>query len=216
MLTPIAAWLLVLMTALLPAEQGAVVPTPSDNRETATERASRYEGIADAIAAIAYDPAELPVFSGPDGRAKTAALLLSISYWESGGWNKVVDFGIAPRGIGDHGTSHCLAQVRLSPGMRTRHGFSARDLVEDRRACFRAALAIVRDSFRSCARSTPLDRKLAVYTSGKCNAGLRESRLRMRTALGLYEAYAPPGEDRAFIREAEDVLPVRATATSLD
>lgn len=187
----IYAWVLVLMTTLLPAEKGAAVPTPRDNRETTSERADRYREIAAAIADVAFDPEEEPVLAGGEGRAKTAALLVAVSYWESGGWNKVVDYGVGARGRGDSGTSHCLAQVRLSPGMRTRHGFSAEDLTRDRRACFRAALAIMRDSFRSCGRGRPLEWRLAVYASGRCGAGLRESTLRVRTAMRVYAANRP-------------------------
>ncbi len=178
---PLYAWVLVLMTTLLPAEKGAAVPTSPDNRETAPERAERYAQIAAAIADVAFDPDEAPVFAGEAARARTAALLVAISYWESGGWNKVVDFGLGPSGRGDGGTSHCLAQVRLSPGARTRHGYGASDLTRDRRACFRAALTLARESFARCGR-VPLERRLAVYASGRCDAGVRESARRVHTA----------------------------------
>jgi len=48
--------------------------------------------------AIAYDPAEDPLFEGEDGRLKTALLLLSIAYhesrWDSKALNPAGDAGI--------------------------------------------------------------------------------------------------------------------------
>ena len=203
--TPISAWIFTLMVTLLPVEKGAAVPTPKDNRETVEEREDRYHGIAKAIEEVVFDDNEEPLFKGEDGRRKTAALLVAVTYFESGGWNKVVDFGIGPRGRGDGGTSHCLAQVRLSPGMSTRHGYSAEDLTFDRAKCFRAALAIARDSFRSCGPNVPLDRKLAVYASGRCDAGLKESATRMKTAQRIFKTVPLPsyGDDET----RADLLP---------
>ena len=44
---------------------------------------ARFTEIASDIAAVVYDPEEEPLFSGEDGRAKTALLLASIAAHES-------------------------------------------------------------------------------------------------------------------------------------
>lgn len=148
---------------------------------------TRYAEIANDAVAVAFDPAEKPIFSGPLGRTKTAALLLSIASFESG-FAKDVDEGTRR---GDGGRSWCLMQVNLgSARIRVedqetfaysfdgKTGWSGKDLADDRKKCFRAALRIARVSYRACG-------DLSVYTSGKCakdepKAKAREARAKAR------------------------------------
>jgi hypothetical protein len=83
-----------------------------DAIETPEEGKARYERIADAAIAVAYDPDEKPIFGGKYGRAKTLALILSIAYFESG-YRKDVDLNLGPLARGDKGESWCMMQFRL-------------------------------------------------------------------------------------------------------
>ena len=116
--------------------------TPSESIDDARDR---YESIARDVVSVAFDESESPVFSGPEGRTQTALLMLSVASYESG-YRKKVDDG---RRLGDHWHSYCLMQVRVGTGV-TREGWTGRDLVTDRRLCFRAGLHILRSSFGAC------------------------------------------------------------------
>ena len=75
------------------------VPLYAQTAESKEEALARYESIAQDVAAVAYDDQESPLFSGPNGRAQTALLMLSIASYESS-YRKTVDDGT---GLGDHG-----------------------------------------------------------------------------------------------------------------
>lgn len=174
-------------------------------KETEEQALERYGSITSDLIRVVYDPNEKPLFSGPRGRAKTAALLLSIANSESGGFRRDVDYGIGENASGDSGESHCLMQVRLSKvlpeegnsrrkivldtpfySFSTTEGFGASDLVQNRQACFRSALHIIRHSLHSCSRR-PLDERLGIYTSGHCDKGIRASKIRMGNALKIFD-----------------------------
>lgn len=171
-----------------------------DARESEEEARERYSHIVHDLLSVTYDPSERPLFSGPMGRARTTALMLSVAQTESG-FRRDVDFGIGKDAKGDSGESHCLMQVRLSKaradGKTDRRitlngpyyafttasdsGFGGEDLLADRKTCFRAALHIMRQSFHSCHR-LPVEERLGIYTSGDCERGRRSSRVRMLQA----------------------------------
>jgi len=81
-------------------------------KETLEEGTLRYAEIADAVRDVIYDPIERPVFGGRYGRARTMALVLSISLYESG-YRKDVDLNIGKLARGDGGKSWCLMQLQL-------------------------------------------------------------------------------------------------------
>lgn len=167
---PIITWLVALMVLLSPPDRGAAagrfVP---DARETTEERLERYRGIATAVAAVAFDPAEPAAFGGASGRHATATLLLGLSWMESG-WRRDVDLGRGKEARGG-GMDSCLMQIRLGKGETTREGWDWQELVGDREKCFRAGLRIVRRSMAAC-RELPLEHRLSAYATGSCHASL--------------------------------------------
>src|SRR5205823_6059111 len=76
MLKALTTYLLSAMLSWMPARN-------QQHRETADAAQARYETIAADVAATALDPNEPPVYQGPDGRVKTALVLLSLAFWES-------------------------------------------------------------------------------------------------------------------------------------
>jgi len=164
------------LVAYLVAAMVGWVPAHAQPQESPDEVMDRYESIARDAATVALDPDEAPLFGGPDGRARTALLMLSVASYESG-YRKRVDDG---RGRGDNGRSFCLMQIRVGTGA-TGEGWTGPDLVEDRTRCFRAALHILRKSFGIC-HSLPVEDRLSAYASGSCTAGTEASRRRILRA----------------------------------
>ncbi|HXN33946.1 MAG TPA: hypothetical protein VN894_18880 [Polyangiaceae bacterium] len=149
---------------------------------------ARYQSIARDVVSVALDESEAPVFEGPDNRTQTALLMLAVASYESS-FNKRVDDGTRR---GDNGHSYCLMQVHVGQGA-TREGWNARQLIEDRKLCFRAALHILQASFAAC-RKLPFDDRLSAYASGHCFADAVISRSRVWRARAWWEAHAPPRE----------------------
>lgn len=123
-----------------------------------------FEEVAHDVADVAMDPKEAPVFAGPLGRERTALLLLSIAFYESGGFARDVDQG---RKLGDGGRSHCLMQVWLRKG----------ESVPTRGACMRLGLSRVRESFALCHAQSSRD-WLGGYVRGHCGPGDEVARRR--------------------------------------
>jgi hypothetical protein len=185
----LVAWMVGIMMSTAPPGRAF----PAEFVETKEDGAQRYAAIARSIAQVALDPNEEPVFGGELGRVRTAALLLSISYFESG-WRNDVDLGLGGRARGDAGRSWCLMQVMVGNG-RTAEGWTGLDLVASRERCMRAGLHLVRRSTQAC-RGRPVDQWLNAYASGRCEAGVPESRARMSKAkrwFSTYESAAPAG-----------------------
>jgi hypothetical protein len=121
----------------------------------------RYIEIARAIA----DASDAdPVFEGEDGAARTAAYLTSIAWHES---------AFSPDAVGLLGE---LGLWQIHPN----HGIAASILRDPRRA---APIAIeeIRRSVRAC-DALPERHRLALYASGDCRRGRRESEHRVRLA----------------------------------
>jgi hypothetical protein len=155
--------------------------------ERREETLERYTAIARDIAAVALDPAEPPLFGGPQGRAQTALLLASVAFYESGGYRRDVDFGIGKRARGDSGRSWCILQVNIGDGT-TAERWTGRDLVDDRQKCLRVGLRRMRQSFEWCKAEAFMDR-LSGYTTGRCVEGDDYSHRRMRRALEFWGAH---------------------------
>lgn len=157
---------------------------------------------------------KVEVSDDPIGRAKTLAVMLSIARSESGGYRRDVDFNIGKLARGDGGKSWCLMQIQLSkPDAKGRtstrialkgdqyeyvyskdKGFGGEDLIADRKACFRVALHMARESFRACA-ALPVEDRLSVYAGGNCEDGRPQSRVRVGNAIRWLAAKAPPSSD---------------------
>lgn len=175
MMTPFATWLAALMLSW---------STPK-GRAPELERVEVANRAANALEAVAFDPAEQPMFRGESGRAKTAILLAAIAARESS-MRPSVERGVKR---GDGGTSWCFMQVNIRKGMRitfardvdeaklapvlfwnaaNEYGDTGQDLADDPTKCARYALHIARHSTRTC-------RDLTYYTSGHCGRGVRAS-----------------------------------------
>lgn len=189
----VRAWILALMTLRHPLTHAAVDHAPPWARETVEQRQARYEAIAEAIEEVVFDPAEKPLFAGPEGRYRTAAVIVAIADMESG-FRRDVDLGLGPRARGG-GTDSCPMQIRLGKGQRTREGYAFEDLVgEGHRAnCYRAGLHLVRLSYGSCARLAP-EYRLTAYAAGNCHseAGQEKSKARVLLARRLLARHMPP------------------------
>jgi hypothetical protein len=149
----VAAWVLSLLLFLQP---------------DAPWRAS-YEETARAIAAAAAE-AE-PLFPGPDGRARTAALLVAVAYHES---------RFRPDAVGDGGRSFGLFQHQRGGASNFTPTVAAP-----------RALASLRASRQAC-RARPEGEQLAAYASGRCDRGLEASRARMALGRALVTRRPPP------------------------
>jgi hypothetical protein len=156
-------------------------PGDHDYYERREETLERYAAIARDVAEVALDPAEAPLFGGPQGRVQTGLLLASVAFYESGGYRRDVDLGIGKKARGDSGRSWCLMQINLGDGM-TAERWSGRDLVLDRQKCLRVGLRRMRESFDMCKGEVFVDR-LSGYTTGRCTADDDFSHRRMKRAL---------------------------------
>jgi hypothetical protein len=155
---------------------------PELHGESPAAYQARRQAIVEDAQAVASDPAEVPVFTGPDGRARTAMLMLAIARFESG-FCKLVDEG---KQLGPQGEV-CVMQVmvdaeyRKNVGMVTAEGWTRADLAADRRKCMRAALHKIQTSFRVCGDAKhPLNVAhkalqgadlLTLYTGTRCSEG---------------------------------------------
>ena len=156
-MNPLTTYILAFMLARAPVESHRFTGA------TDAQTTARYAGIAADIADVSMDPEEPPVFSGDDGRVKTAMLLASITLFESGGYRADVD---ELRHRGDGGQAVCLAQIHPWKGER----------IVDRPSCLRAALRHLRSSFASC-------HSMSGYTVGRCEEHEPKAELRIRTAI---------------------------------
>ena len=140
-----------------------------------------YESTAQAIAKVVAE--EEPLFAGEMGREKTAAVLVSIAWFES---------TFDPHATGDHGRSHGLYQIQ------------GKGELSDPVDATRAALSLVRASFRVC-RARTMDERLGWYAAGgnDCERGLRESRHRLLKAKWLVKNHAPPAATMAVAEPVE-------------
>lgn len=132
-----------------------------------------YERTARAIATAAQEAP--PLFEDDEDRSKTAALLVSIAWFE-GSFN--------PAAKGKQGE---LGTFQAKPGKLAPEAFRP-DFPEDVETQARVALRMVRQSFASCKRNRPEER-LAEYTSGFCDAGLEAARNRWSKARWLARRY---------------------------
>jgi hypothetical protein len=173
----------------LVAAMNTWVPMKAQHHERLEHATARYESIARDVAAVALDDSEEPLFEGNDGRVQTAVFLLAIASFESD-FRLPVDQGI---GRGDHGDSYCLMQIRVGAGT-TREGWTGRQLVTDRKLCFRAALHILHGSFNIC-HTLPIEDRMSAYATGRCLRNVDVVRQRMDRARSWWTAHAPPPDE---------------------
>jgi hypothetical protein len=183
-------WLVAVITSWAPP--GRPQMTYPDATETAEEAVARYRSIASDALDVAYDESEAPLFGGAEWRARadTALMLLAVALKESG-FRKDVDTGLGKMAKGDGGRSVCLMQINVGTGTVPVDGvigtWGADTLLQDRKNCFRAALHLMRRSFRQCQGGSDL--RLAAYASGSCDKGHQASQNRMRAFLRARDRY---------------------------
>jgi hypothetical protein len=158
--------------------------------------ATRYEAIARDLASVVEAPEVAPLFEGEQARARTALLVLSVAYWESGGFARGVDDGSV---LGDSGRSYCLMQIKLGK-RRTSEGWSGRDLVSDRTKCFRVGMRMMRESMAACVRLPEKDR-LSGYVRGRCMREDSVSSIRVALAERWWKRHAAELPTNAQMRQ---------------
>lgn len=195
------AWMVGFMVAVAPPGRTTFYAEAQESREVAL---ARYDSIAKDIVEVVFDPQTKPLFTGDQGRVRTATVVLSIMLHE-GGFMRNADFGIGKFGRGDGGKSWCLMQINVGKGRtmswNTKYdrlprfgddpkdivpGLTGPELVADRKNCIREGLKVLRLSFGACP-GLPLEQKLRVYGSGNCNGAVEGSAIRMRSAIKLWE-----------------------------
>jgi hypothetical protein len=209
---PIIAWVFSFIVAVAPPDRRHF---SEGDRETKEEALARYESIARDLVDVVYSSKMKALFAGPDGRAKTAALVLSMMRFESD-FRRDVDFGIAA-GRGDHGRSFCLMQIQTGSGRtwpwnkvkqrfaldkdppeEVEIGWTGEELLQDRKKCVTAGLRIAKMSFNACG-SLPEVERLRVYASGSCGRGVKESVNRFALANRWYKDHPVPMQDAAVL-----------------
>lgn len=234
-LETVIAWIVSLLVAASPIGRPQYYP---DAKESAEATTARYTSITKDLIDVVYDPAERPLFPGPKGRAQTVTVLLAIASFESGGFRRDVDLGLGKYAKGDGGRSWCLEQVQLGQaganGKTTRRilvnpngtftfttdpnqGWGGEDLVQDRKKCFRAGLAVARVSFGACGNIETKD-KLKAYAAGNCSEdGVAASRLRMGLAMRWMASKMPTFTDsEALAWKAAASAPKTASIGPID
>jgi hypothetical protein len=202
-MNPIVSWLFAMMVAFAPPEKTSKAYQFPGHEETVEQKTARYQSIAQDLYDVVYDPDADPVYGGPNGRRRTALLMLAIAFHESG-FAHDVDIGPCYRGRDgqsarcDHGKSACVMQLHVGEGT-TPEGYSQADLFADRKKCFRAALARIRSSLGECKHLDERHR-LNAYASGVCTRGDEQSEELMDLVdkFGAKVA-APPEDDAAYM-----------------
>lgn len=201
------AWMVAFITSYAPVGRPQFIP---EAKETKDETEIRYNSIATDIATVVME--EDPLFKGPHGRIKTATVMLSIMYHESG-FRKDVDLGKGALAKGDGGRSVCMMQLNIGggrtfdwnkvqkrfaldkdPPIEVEKGWDAKEIAADRKKCIRAGYRIMKHSFTLTA-SLPVTEWLRVYASGNAEGGSRESKNRMGLALKYFTEHTPDFND---------------------
>jgi hypothetical protein len=174
---------------------------PVTGWESRAEADTRRLSIATDIAAVAFDPAETPLFaSGNDyaSRANTALFLASIARYESR-FDVRVDTGHCeafPGGIKagwcDNGNAHTLWQHNIGNG-KTIDGWTKIDLIADRKKAVRAALHALQHSVKTCGKTYTGADAFSVYAQGFCGVS-EKMRERLRGATTWAKDHGVPSE----------------------
>jgi hypothetical protein len=163
----LALYLYAFMVAAAPLEHHRYYEAPA-----VTD--ARYRQIAADVADQVLDPTEAPLFDGSDGRAKTGLLALSVASFESGEFRAGVQWCGES---GDGGASWGLFQSKRG-----------KMVCDSLRGAVHVALEQIRESRTACA-ALPWDERLALYASGTCSRGRRESINRVRRATDYWAAH---------------------------
>lgn len=179
----LSKWILTVLLSIAPT---AKYQTAQESEQVLK---ARYTSIAEDMASAIQNSE--PLFTGEDAELKTAALVSSIAFMESG-FRKSVDQGNLR---GDNGRSWCLMQINLGNGRvkigdETMRSWRGRDLVADRKKCFAVGIETLRLSMSRCTY-LPEGGALSVYTSGQCLAHEKSAKVRWNFSQRIYRKYSP-------------------------
>lgn len=182
-MTLLSNWIFSVLLAIAP-------PSEKKGIESESQMKTRYEQIAKDMEETIKSSD--PIFSGENKDLKLAALITSISFYESG-FHKMVDNG---KIRGDNGRSWCLMQINIGNsnvliGTDEMKKWSGKDLVTDRKKCFKAGIEVIRNSFNKCHYLKDID-ALSAYTSGKCIVDEKKAQHRWLYAQNLIKKYEFP------------------------
>lgn len=153
-------WIFSVLLSIVPANSYSTLNESEDKMK------ERYASIANDMYEAIHE--SKPLFNGEDAELKSAALITSIAYFESG-FNKNVDSGKIK---GDNGNSWCLMQINIGKnkvpvGNEEMQQWTGQDLIKDRKKCFKVSIEFLRNSFKACSGYSKSD-VLSGYTSGRC------------------------------------------------
>jgi hypothetical protein len=207
-LKAVTAWIFSFMVSAAPPGRKVYYP---EGQETKEDALVRYDAVARDIVDVVYSPNVKPLFTGPNGRAQTVSVILSVMSHESA-FMRHVDLGLGKYARGDQGRSWCSMQINIGAGKtmkwNVKHdrpvewnddpadvfdGYTGEELIANRKLCISEGLKILRISFGST-KGLPLDERLRVYASGDRNKGAEASRNRMRTAMMFFQKTAKTRE----------------------
>lgn len=136
--------------------------------------------LARAVSTVVEDSE--PLFRDDEDKLRTSALLVAVAYREG-------SLGLRVEGDrrGGKPTSWCTMQVNLSPGARTREGWSGEELRDDPAKCVTVGMRLLRESFRACPSSP-----IAIYAAGP--SGCRSAKARRISSDRLWLARSLAGE----------------------
>jgi hypothetical protein len=193
-------WVLSFIRNVAPPGRKVYYPEGQETKELAE---TRYDSIAKDLLGVIYHPKTKPLFTGPYGRARTLAVVLSVMMHESS-FMRHVDYGLGKYAKGDQGKSVCLMQIFVDEGRTMRwntvenrpvkwndptadisNGYTGDEILSDRQICIREGMKVLLVSFGGT-KGMPLDERLRIYASGSRDKGAESSRNRMRTAMQWY------------------------------
>jgi hypothetical protein len=166
------------------------------NKETVEDRQDRYSSIERDMIEVVFDENEDPLYPGPTGRLQTLIDMNAIADHESG-YRLDVDLGVGKYARGDHGTSVCLMQVNLDKGFVHvgSEVWSDKDLLSDRKKCFRAGLARMKESRKKCSYN-PGWAQYAAYASGSCKRGWNAAKAIWYRSSTWFNQHTPDFDDQ--------------------
>lgn len=173
-LNVLSNWLFATLVSMTP--KTAISSEPSEIRN------ERLHAIAEDIVSVVYSEKESSLFSGVNGKEKSAIFIATWAAYESGWFHKNVDKGTTR---GDSGRSWCIMQLNIGKG-KTKEGWTGPQLVEDRKKCISAGYHIMKSSMKMC--KGPERDAITAYMSGNCTVGLEHTRKRYDTAMTTYRA----------------------------
>lgn len=181
----LTAWILGVLLAIAPPEK------VHQKNETIDDVKDRYATTAQSMASVIESRG--PLFKGKDGAYKTAALMVSITKFES---ELARDVAVGER-RGDDKQSWCYMQINFG-GRRTNiwgddemKTWTGPDLVADWTKCFAVGHAILQYSLKSCSGLKDGD-ILSGYTAGVCTPNEKHARHRWNLAQWILRKYPMP------------------------